>query len=52
MPYKSKKQRGFIHARAKEGVAWAKRFVKDADKAPQPTKTRVKPKKKQKRVAY
>lgn len=42
MPYASKKQRGYIHAKAEEGVAWAKKYVKDADRAKQPTKTRVK----------
>jgi hypothetical protein len=41
MPYKSTKQRGYIHARASAGVAWAKRYVKHADKAKQPKKKRV-----------
>lgn len=30
MPYRSKKQAAFIHAKAAEGVPWAKRFVADA----------------------
>lgn len=37
MPYVSKAQRGFIHARASEGVGWAKRFVAEADRMKQPT---------------
>lgn len=41
MPYASTKQRGYIHAKAEAGVAWAKKFVKDADKAKQPTNTRA-----------
>jgi hypothetical protein len=49
MPYKSTAQRGFIHAKAEAGVAWAKKFVKDADKAPQPTQKHVKPKRRVKR---
>lgn len=27
MPYRSKRQSRFIHAKAREGVGWAKRFV-------------------------
>lgn len=38
MPYASTKQRGFIHAAAARGVKWAKKFVGEADKMPQPTK--------------
>lgn len=30
MPYKSKKQAAFIHAEAKRGKKWAKKFVKDS----------------------
>jgi hypothetical protein len=41
MPYRSTKQRAYIHARAAEGVPWAQKFVKDADKAAQPTNTRA-----------
>ena len=31
MPYKSDRQRKYIHAQAAKGVRWAKKFVKDAD---------------------
>ena len=30
MPFRSVKQAAFIHAKAGEGVPWAKRFVADA----------------------
>lgn len=30
MPYSSQRQSRYIHAKAGEGVSWAKRFVKDA----------------------
>lgn len=30
MPYASEAQSGFIHAKAAEGVPWAKQFVADA----------------------
>ena len=30
MPYASRRQERFIHAKATEGVPWAKRFVADS----------------------
>jgi hypothetical protein len=42
VPYKSKKQRGFIHAAAEKGEKWAQKFVKDADKEKQPKVTKRK----------
>jgi hypothetical protein len=30
VPYRSKKQAAYIHARAAEGEGWAKKFVRDA----------------------
>jgi len=39
MPYASTKQRAYIHAKAAEGVPWAVKFIKDADKAKQPSNT-------------
>lgn len=30
MPYRSQAQSGFIHAKAAEGVPWAKKFVADS----------------------
>jgi hypothetical protein len=30
MPYASRAQSAYIHAKAGEGVSWAKRFVRDA----------------------
>lgn len=32
MPFKSDKQRRFIHAKADEGKKWAKKFIRDAKK--------------------
>lgn len=34
MPYSSAKQARFIHAKASEGVPWAEKFVRDADRKP------------------
>lgn len=31
MPYKSEKQRRFIHAKADEGEGWAKKFAAHSD---------------------
>jgi hypothetical protein len=42
MPYKSTKQRGYIHAQAAKGVKWAIKFVGEADKAKQPKNERAK----------
>lgn len=30
MPYRSKAQSAYIHAKANEGVGWAKKFVADS----------------------
>lgn len=36
MPFESTKQRGFIHAKAQQGVPWAQKFASEADKMKQP----------------
>jgi hypothetical protein len=34
LPYQSLRQSRFIHAKASEGVPWAEKFVRDADRKP------------------
>ena len=48
MPYKSEKQRKYIHAAAAKGKAWAQKFVKDSE-AEVPKRKRVKKAAKKKR---
>lgn len=48
MPYASEKQSRFIHAKAAEGVPWAKKFVSDAHGTTVP-KRKLKAKRKKKR---
>jgi hypothetical protein len=43
VPYKSKKQEGYIRAQAARGVKWAKKFVADSEgKAKKRAKTKPK----------
>lgn len=47
MPYESAKQSRFIHAKAAEGVPWARKFVADAHGSKVP-KRKLKAKRKKK----
>lgn len=48
MPAVSQAQNRFIHAKAREGVRWARKFLADSEGEPIPNVERVRPRSRQK----